>query len=113
MSDEEKTKERLEPPEVEPVVIGSVRYEALMWGKARDLGQNGGYIEAFDRTTGDSLWILKIYDVTYDGDMEGDKQDVFIEEMRADDSGLLWITDERGRRYRVDVRDQTVEPLTR
>ncbi len=109
---DEIEKERLEPPEVEPVLIGNVRYEALMWGKTRDLGQNGGYIEAFDSTTDASLWVLKIYDITYDEEMESDKQDIFIEEMQALDSGQLMIRDERGRQYRVDVRDLSVEPLS-
>ncbi|MCR9156446.1 MAG: hypothetical protein NXH80_04295 [Rhodobacteraceae bacterium] len=104
-------KERLEPPEVDPILIGNVRYEPLMWGIARGLGQNGGYIEAFDNTTDASLWVLKIYDIVYDGDMESDKQDIFIQEMHAVESGELLILDERGRRYRVDVRDVSVEAL--
>ncbi|MFP7672039.1 hypothetical protein ACG74X_01655 [Marivita sp. S0852] len=104
-------KERLEPPEPEPVVLGDIRYEALMWGKARDLGQNGGYIEAFKVSTGESLWVLKIYDIVYDDDMEQDKQDIFIEEMRAVDSGHLLILDEHGRRYKVDVRDMSVDEM--
>lgn len=109
MSD--RAKERAAPPNPDPVVVGNVRYQALQWGKARDLGQNGGYIEAFDTDTGDSLWVLKVYDVDYDGEMEGDKQDVFIEALTVESPHALRVVNERGRRFRVDLRDQSVDEL--
>ena len=40
---------RVGPPEVAPVNVGNVKIEAIHWGKDRGLGQNGGYIAAFDR----------------------------------------------------------------
>ncbi len=104
----EKAKERGEPPRPEPVIIGNVRYEALLWGKARDLGQNGGYIEAFDNDTGESLWVLKVYDVDYSRDMEDDKLDVFIESITVEETYVLQILNERGRTFRLDLRDQSV-----
>src|ERR1043165_2561057 len=96
-------KERYSVPEPSGVTCGKLRIEALPWGKARGLGQNGGYIAAYDTATDDELWILKVYDVSYDGRMEDDKQDVFIEELALDQQGLVIVTDERGRVHRVDV----------
>lgn len=109
---EEMSKERAEPPEPGPVTVGSVRYEALLWGKARGLEQNGGYIEAFDTSSDESLWVLKVYDVDYDIDMEEDKLDVFIEEMDVDDDGHLRILNEKGRRFRVDTSDRSVQEVS-
>ncbi|WP_209426918.1 hypothetical protein [Pararhodobacter sp. SW119] len=108
----EMAKERAEPPEPEPVVIDGVRYEALLWGKARGLGQNGGLIEAFDNRSGDSLWVLKVYDIDYDVDMEGDKLDLFIEELAAEGPEALRVVTERGGRYRIDLRDRSVRAIT-
>lgn len=108
MAREETAKERAEPPEPAPVIVGDLRIEALLWGKARDLGQNGGLIEAFDRRTGESLWVLKVYEIDYGADMEGDKLDTFIEEMTAEPDGSVTVRDEKGRRYRVDPESRTV-----
>jgi outer membrane protein assembly factor BamB len=94
---------RVAPPEVKPVTIRGVRFEAVHWGRSRGLGQNGGFIAAIDSSSGRELWVLKVYDITYDPAMEQDVQDVFIERMRAE-NGKLIVTDEDGRRYVVDVK---------
>lgn len=101
-------KERSEISAPQPLHAGSTRYEAILWGKARGLGQNGGYIAAYDSHTNQELWLLKVYEVTYDGEMEEDKQDIFIENLRFDAKGHLCVTDERGRMYLVDVSNRTV-----
>jgi hypothetical protein len=101
-------KERSEIPEPAPVVVGGVRYEALPWGKARGLGQNGGYLAAIDVASGDESWLLKVYDVVYDGEREDDKQDLFIEDLTLEASGLLRVIDERGGLYRVDLQRRCV-----
>jgi hypothetical protein len=106
--DEKPDKERSDVPEPAPVVIDGVRYEAVPWGKARGLGQNGGYIAAFDGATNRELWILRVYEVTYDGEREDDKQDVFIEDLSLEKNGLLRVTDERGRAHMVDIRSRRV-----
>jgi hypothetical protein len=101
-------KERSDAPEPGAVFVGGLRIEALPWGKARGLGQNGGYIAAYDAGDGRELWLLKVYDVRYDRDIEEDKQDVFIETMVLDAAGKLYLTDERGRGYRVDIGRRAV-----
>jgi hypothetical protein len=101
---------RVGPPKVDPVVIDNLRIEVLHWGMERGLGQNGGYIAAFDRSTDAELWILKVYDVHYDPKMESDVQDVFIKSMSKSLFGRrIKITDERGRRHHVDIESRTVQ----
>jgi len=39
-------KKRAAPDPVEPITLGGVRYEAVQFGNARGLEQNGGYITA-------------------------------------------------------------------
>ena len=101
---------RAGPAKVAPVTIGGLRFEAIHWGKARGLGQNGGYIAAIDPASGKEAWTLKVYDIAYDPDLEGDVQDVFIKSMAKTLFGQkLNITDERGRGYVVDPSTRTVK----
>lgn len=104
-------KKRSGPDPVDPVRFGGTRYEAMPWGKARGLGQNGGYVAAIDEKTGDELWLLKVYDVTYDGDMEADKQDVFVTSLEIDRAGRrLTVENEAGDRFAVDLASRKVSP---
>ena len=96
-------KERCEPPEPSAVIVGGVRIEAVPWGKVRGLGQNGGYVAACDLADGHELWLLKVYDVSYDDAIEEDKQDCFIDDMSLDIEGRLRISDARSRLHLVDV----------
>lgn len=100
---------RVPPAKVAPVTIGNLRFEAIHWGKARGLGQNGGYIAAIDPASGKEAWTLKVYDVAYEPELEGDVQDIFIASMsKTLFGGKLNITDERGRAYVVDPATRTV-----
>jgi hypothetical protein len=102
-------KKRSGPDPVDPVRFGGIRYEAMPWGKARGLGQNGGYVAAIDEKSGDELWLLKVYDVSYDGDMEGDKQDVFVTSLDIDSAGRrLTVENEAGDRFSVDLATRKV-----
>lgn len=105
---EDISKERSEVPEPAPVSLGGIRYEALPWGKARGLGQNGGFIVAIDEATGQEKWLLKIYDVVYDHDMEEDKQDIFISRLELESENMLHITNEREDHYLVNIETQSV-----
>lgn len=106
----EMSKKRAGPAAVAPVTIGQVRYEALPWSRMRELDQNGGYIAAIDENSGQELWILKVYDVRYDGDMEDDKQDLFITRIEPKDSRTLLIENENGERFIVDLPTRIVKP---
>ena len=112
MDNDSPAKERAEVPEVATVTIGKVRYEAPPWGKLRGLGQNGGIVVAFDADSGRELWALKVYEIRYDGEMEDDKQDVFIAGMAADGDHHLRVEAERGRGvWRVDLVRRTSQRL--
>jgi hypothetical protein len=105
-------KKRAAPDPVEPITLGGVRYEAVQFGKARGLEQNGGYITATDVKTGNELWLIKIYDVRYVGDMEPDKQDVFISAMQlTGDRGHLEIENESGARFLMDLKTRHVQRI--
>jgi hypothetical protein len=104
-------KAKRKPPAAVPsVTVGGLRFEAIHWGKARGLGQNGGYIAAIDPASGKELWTLKVYDVVYDPKLEGDVQDVFIIAMSKTLFGQkLNIRDEEGRSYVVDPATRMVK----
>lgn len=103
------TPKRVGPKDVPAVTIKDLRFEVIHWGKDRGFTQNGGYIAAFDKTSGEELWTLKIYDIVYDPDLESDVQDIFIKSMKKSLFGNnLKITDERGRKYVVNTDTRTV-----
>ena len=105
-------KKRTGPAPVAPVSRGGVRYEPLVWGRERGLGQNGGYILACDVASGKELWTLKVYDVHYDPEMEQDKQDCFITRMSLAWFGnRLKVRNERGERFVVDLDKREVRVL--
>lgn len=105
-------KKRSEPEQVEAICRGSVRYEAPLWGKSRGLGQNGGHIVAIDQATGRELWVVQLYDIRYDSNMEEDKQDIFLTSMNIHDSGCtLLAEDERGRQFMLDLFSRQVTAL--
>ncbi len=101
---------RLGPAKLPPVTIKNLRFEAVHSGRSRGLDQNGGYIAAFDATSGEELWTLKVYDVVYDAKMETDLQDIFIVSMsKSLFGGKLKIADEKGRKYVVDPETRSVQ----
>ena len=100
---------RVAPPDVPPVEYDGKRFEVVLWGKSRGLGQNGGHVAAIDSDSGEELWLLEVYEIDYDEAMESDVQDVFIETMSLDEAaGTLAISDEKGRRYSVDLATREV-----
>src|SRR5438270_558113 len=104
-------KKRSGPDPVDPVRSGGIRYEAVPWGKARGLDQNGGYVAAIDEASGRQLWIRRIYRIRYDRGREGDKQDVFITGLTLLPAArALAIENERGERYRLDLGTRKVTP---
>jgi hypothetical protein len=102
---------RLAPDPVAPVSFEGRRYEAIAFGKARGLGQNGGYVAAIDEASGRELWVQRIYRIRYDRGLEGDKQDVFITGLTVlPTEHALRIENERGASYRLDLRTRKVRP---
>ncbi len=87
-----------------PVSLKGVRYEVLRGGRGRGLGQNGGLVAAIREDTGEELWVLKVYGISYDDDLEADKQDILITDLAVSRwSNKLTVRNERGERYDVDL----------
>lgn len=103
---------RVGPPDVQPLTREGVRYEAIHWGRERGLGQNGGFIAAFDVASGKELWMARVYAIEYIDKLETDVQDIFIRTIEpAANGGGLQVTDERGRRFLFDIANRTASPL--
>lgn len=101
----EVEKERLRDPVPVAVSAGALRYEALHWGKALGLGQNGGFVMARDLATGRVLWIHRVYAIDDRDGKEGDKQDVFITALALEAGGrALRISTENRQLWRLDLR---------
>jgi len=105
-----KSAKREGPDPVTPVTIDRVRFEALHWGKELGVNQNGGYVAAFDTTTGKRLWTLKVYDIVYDPDRERDVQDVFITRLSVF-NGKLRVANEDERQFVVDPKTRSITEL--
>jgi hypothetical protein len=92
------------PKPVMPLVLDGVRYDPAL-GDDRHLPTQR--IAAYDVATGKELWRVEVYRQRYAPvpGLETDVQDVFITGLAPDPKGGgLLITDERGRRYRVDLK---------
>ena len=96
------------PTEVMPVEHDGVRYEAVHWGKQRDLGQNGGFVAAIDVNTGDEIWIVRIYEIVY-GDKSPQKYDRFITALELIEEGAaLEVIDQTGAVHHLDLTTRAV-----
>jgi hypothetical protein len=86
-----------------------VRYQVVPGGKGRGLGQNGGIVAAVSERTGEELWVQKIYEIVYDDDLEADKQDVAITDLKLSRwRNRLTVKNERGERYQLDLATRAV-----
>lgn len=106
-------KERAEIPEVAPVAAGGVRFQAPPFTRVAGLPRNGGYVEAIDIASGRRLWLVDVVGPQPDDGKEGDKQDLFLTELRLSADGrALLLADEAGRRYRMDLATRKVRALS-
>ena len=104
--------DRLPPAEVDPVVVGQIKYNVIHWGKNRGLDQNGGYISATDTSTGQEMWVLKIYSIEYDPQMEEDVQDVFIKSMsKVWFKNKLKVINEDDNKYLIDLDSKSINKV--
>ena len=99
------------PIMVAPVEHEGVRYEAVHWGKERDLGQNGGHVAAIDPQSGEEMWIVRIYKIKY-GNMSPQKYDRFITSLTLSDDGTaLIIEDETGAIHSLKLSNRKVRRI--
>ncbi len=106
----QKSGSRIPAPTVPPVSVGGVRYEQVKNGLAAGFDQMGGYLAAYEESSGRQLWTLKVYDNRRIPGKEGDVQDVFFKSMTLQADGTLLIETERRARFTVDTKARTVTP---
>jgi outer membrane protein assembly factor BamB len=95
---------RSAPELAQPVVVGRIEYSAPSWPM--------GFIVATDTHTRREIWRKRIYRVSIDPALERDVQDVFITSLTLA-HGTLFITDERNRRYALELTTRKVTRLPR
>lgn len=104
------SKKRAAPVRVSPVEHAGVRYSEVRGKRLPGASHQGGAVRAVAMDTGKELWVVQVYSVAADPDMEADKGDVFITRMRLDASGQhLLIRNERGERYVLDLATHAVQ----
>ena len=104
----EISKKRIAPIETKSLVVDGIRYDAPKWGKSLGFEQNGGHLRAVEVSTNNELWILEVYKITYDGDIEDDKLDRFITMISLEKDGVLRINSERCAVYLVDLATREI-----
>lgn len=111
------SKKRDEPIRAKPVVHKGVKYEAILsnaptWGSDPLPTTGSAYVVAMDSGSGAELWRAKLYDVSYDPDMERDKQEIYVERLALNlIHTKLKAVDEKGRKYELDLKSHAVRAL--
>lgn len=106
------SKERADVPEAAPVTAAGVRYQAPLFTRTQGLPRNGGYVEAVDVRSGQRQWLRDVVGPLPDDGKEADKRDVFLTQLSLSlDGRQLRATDERGRRYHIDLRSRKITRL--
>ena len=60
------------------------------------------------------MWSQRVYVVAGDGDIEDDKQEVYIKALAlSEDQQALRVVNQRGERFLVSLVDRSIEPLGR
>lgn len=68
-----------------------------------------GYLMATDQDSGERLWVVKVYDLRRDPNIEGDVQDVYFSRMELiPGKNRLLVENEARQRFIVDLDDRTV-----
>lgn len=94
---------RMSPAPVPPVVYEGLRFEAPAHVIVDGQHRSGGYVEVFDEKTNRLLYVIKVYEVKSDKELERDVQDVFITCLSVHDKQLV-VLQELGLAYLVDLK---------
>lgn len=102
---------RAAPQKIPPISHNGIRYAVRRFEEGR-FGQSGGVVQALNESTGTELWIVKVYSIIFDPDMEKDVQEIYIRSIQlSPEQDALLVIDERRRRYRITLADGTVLAL--
>ena len=92
-----------------PRAATPVTHDGTVYSAPHGAGQIG-LVQARDASTKAVLWEQVIYKIEHDPDLERDVQWVFIADLKIE-GRLLIITDERNRRYSLDLKTRKVSKL--
>jgi outer membrane protein assembly factor BamB len=106
-----KSGSRIPAPTVSPISLNGVRYEQVPNGLLAGFNQMGGYLAAYDESTGQLLWTTKVYDNLRNSEKEGDVQDIFFKSMVLQADGTLLIENERSKKFIVNPVAKTSIPI--
>lgn len=99
-------------PAAKPVMHKGIRYEQVRRPQEQGFSQAGGVIAAIDEATGKQLWAVQLYETVFDTKEERDAQEVYVSELRIEaKAGALIATDERKRRWQINLADHGVSQL--
>jgi hypothetical protein len=100
---------RADPQQVAPVEYDGIIYKTLPWAIDNGTNQNGGFIQAIDKSSSRVLWQLQIYSTKYTSSIERDVQDIFITSIEINsEHNILLIENEKGLIYKVSIKDRRV-----
>jgi len=103
---------RIGMPELPAIVFENRKYDEIRNGGTLGLRQRTGYVSVIDTEKVELLFLIKIYDVVFDPDIEADVQDVFFTRMELDAAARrIVIENERGGRFALDLDSLEVSPL--
>ena len=103
---------RRAPRRVEPVVHAGVRYEQVFGKVLPEQDESGRWLAAYDVATDKLLWGVKVYDTPQIAELERDVQAVYFTSLQlGDDGSSLLVTNERGRRFSIDLATHLVREL--
>lgn len=103
---------RRAPRRVEPVVHAGVRYEQVIGKVLPEQDDTGRWLAAYDVATDKLLWGVKVYDTPHIAELERDVQAVFFASLQLDDGGrALLVSNERGRRFSIDLATHAVREI--
>lgn len=103
---------RRRPSEIKPVVKREIRYVVPHFGALHGKEQNGGYVQAWEVSSGKLLWDRMIYRVVYDEKLERDAQDVFIARISLEE-GTLLVENELGETFEMDLAKGKVRAVVK
>jgi hypothetical protein len=107
-------KKRAEPDRASPIRHGGVVYDiaqdqAATWGSDPLPGTATVSLVAMDEGDGRELWRTRLYDVHFDGEMERDKQEIYVTSLAFNlFRTKVKAVDEKGRRYAIDLKSHQV-----
>lgn len=111
MPDPDLRATRAPQPAVPPIVFNGKRYQQVINAEQFAHKQRTGFLAVYREEDNQILSLIKVYEVSYNEDLEADVQDVFFTRMELDaDKRQLLIENEQGQRYLVDLPSGVVAP---